>query len=153
VFQIEEDALNRRKDYKTRQRENVLSCFLSQPGRHMTAAEVCQELAKTGMRAGRTTVYRSIALLYEKGVLISFNEQHQAAPLRYQLREKGQRHIIVRCSGCGMIASLACEAVEAFEKHLSLDHGFALREEECLLPGLCSQCQDSGGAPETKGNP
>ena len=145
--------MNERKDYRTRQRENVLACFSSQPARNMTAAEVYQELTKAGLKTGRTTVYRSIALLYEKGVLISFKDQHQAAPLRFQLREKGGRHIIVRCSGCGMIASLACEAVEAFEKHLSLDHGFTLKEEECLLPGLCIQCQNAGGAKETKGKP
>ena len=107
--------MSERKDYRTRQRENVLARFLAEPGRHMTAAEVHQELTKAGKKAGRTTVYRSIALLHEKGVLISFKDQHQAAPLRYQLRGKGERHIIVRCSGCGMMATLACEAVEAFE--------------------------------------
>ena len=145
--------MNNRKDYRTRQRENVLACFLTQPGRHMTATEVYRELTESGLKTGRTTVYRCIALLHDKGVLISFKDQHQAAPMRFQLREKGERRIIVRCSGCGMIASLACEAVEVFEKHLSLDHGFTLKEEECLLPGLCSQCQNTGKTPDTKGTP
>lgn len=129
-----------RKDYRTRQRDTVLNCFISQPRRSMTAQDVIEHLAQAGQPVGRTTVYRTIALLNEKGLLVTIKDAHGTGPARYQHR--GQtRHISVRCSGCGLIAALTCSAVEAFERHLSLDHGFSLQEEECLLPGLCSACK------------
>lgn len=128
-----------RKDYRTRQRDTVLNCFLSQPRRSMTAQEVLEHLERGGQAVGRTTVYRTIALLAEKGQLVTVKDAHGAGPARYQHR--GQtRHISVRCSGCGLIAALTCGAVEEFERHLFKDHGFSLQEEECLLPGLCSAC-------------
>lgn len=140
-----------RRDYRTRQRDTVLSCFTSQPRRSMTAQDVIDFLEQAGQPVGRTTVYRTIALLSEKGQLVAIKDAHGAGPARYQHR--GQtRHISVRCSGCGLIAALTCSAVEEFERHLSLDHGFSLQEEECLLPGLCSACKSQTDN-QAKGTP
>ncbi|NLW20459.1 MAG: transcriptional repressor [Clostridiales bacterium] len=130
-----------RKTYRTRQRDIVLSCFANQPRRGMTAQEAYEQLLKQGQDIGRATVYRSIALLVAQGQLVALQEAHGAGPARYQHRGNS-RHISVRCSGCGLIAALTCGAVDAFERHLYQDHGFRLQEDECLLPGLCSQCQN-----------
>jgi len=148
--------VSERGDYRTRQREAVLQHFASQPERPMTADDVHQELSRSGMRIGRTTVYRCIAMLHEKGRLIAFKDQQSAAPVRYQHRPQDERRMSMRCSGCGMIAALACDAVSEFEKHLRSDHGFTLNEEECLLPGLCKDCrgtQETCQTLKTKGNP
>jgi len=130
-----------RREYRTRQREAVMACFLAEPGRGLTADEVRAELAKVGQAVGRTTVYRTLARLQEQGWLAAFKDASPASPVRYQHRGLSSRHISVRCSGCGMIAALDCEAVTAFEEHLSLEHGFILKEDECLLPGFCNGCR------------
>lgn len=146
--------MSERGDYKTRQREAVLKLYASLPGRPLTAGEAYQELTRLGMHIGRTTVYRCIAMLHEKGHLIAFKDQQSPSPVRYQHRGLNERRISVRCTGCGMIAALACDAVSEFEQHLSLDHGFTLNQEECLLPGLCSDCRKAMKPtnPEPKGN-
>ena len=147
--------MSERGDYRTRQREAVLRHFASQPDRPMTADEVHQDLSRSGLHIGRTTVYRCISMLYEKGSLIAFKDQKSSAPVKYQHRPQDQRRMSMRCSGCGMVAALSCDAVNEFEKHLNLDHGFALNEEECLLPGLCRDCRgtrESSLTPEAKGN-
>lgn len=130
-----------RKKYNTRQRSLVLNCFTSQPQRSMTAQEVCSELNRQGEAVGRTTAYRTIAKLLEEGLLFRVNEASPVSAARYQFRGKNPRNISVRCSSCGLVAALTCEAVGAFEKHLSQDHGFTLLGEECILPGLCSGCR------------
>lgn len=132
-----------RKEYRTRQRDAVMTCFQAAPGRGLTAEEVRAELAAAGLAVGRTTVYRTLSLLVERGWLSAFKDASPLSPMRYQHRGLSSRHISVRCSGCGMIAALDCEAVTAFEKHLSLEHGFTLKEEDCLLPGFCSGCRPS----------
>ena len=148
--------MSERGDYRTRQREAVLGIFLSRPGQAMTAGEVRQALYGQGLRIGRTTVYRCIRLLYERGRLVCIKGGLSAQPASYLHRPRDEHRISVRCSGCGMIAPLSCDAVLEFEEHLHLDHGFTLNEQDCLLPGLCSACQ----AAETpralrsmKGNP
>lgn len=131
-----------RKEYSTRQRNAVLDCFLRQPQSGLTAQEVYQQLRQDGVAIGRTTVYRAINHLCEQGVLIQLPELYSGtdAPKRYQHRGQDTGYISVRCTGCGMIAALKCEAVSAFERHVKEDHGFRLLEEECLLPGLCQDC-------------
>ena len=133
-----------RKDYSTRQRHAVLACFAERPQEGLTAQQVYQLLKQQGVRIGRTTVYRAIAHLCESGALIQLSDLHTVtdAPKRYQHKGPDTGHISVRCSQCGLIAPLKCEAVSAFEQHVSQDHGFTLLEEECMLPGLCADCQN-----------
>lgn len=133
-----------RKDYSTRQRHAVLACFAERPQEGLTAQQVYQLLKQQGVRIGRTTVYRAIAFLCESGALIQLSDLHTVtdAPKRYQHKGPDTGHISVRCSQCGLIAPLKCEAVSAFEQHVSQDHGFTLLEEECMLPGLCADCQN-----------
>lgn len=139
--------------YKTRQRDTVLSCFMSQPQKGLTALEAYEQLLSQGEAIGRATVYRSIALLVESGQLVALTEAHGTGPARYQHRGN-TRHISVRCSQCGLIAALTCGAVDAFERHLFKDHGFRLQEAECLLPGLCSRCQtEESNTPTRKETP
>ena len=107
----------------------------------MTAQEVRSELNQKGEAIGRTTIYRTIAKLLEEGLLFRVNELSPAATARYQHRGQYPRNISIRCSSCGLIAALTCEAVNSFERHLSQDHGFTLLGEECILPGLCSGCR------------
>ena len=133
--------MEERKMYNTRQRSLVLACFSNQPQRSMAAQEVCAQLSQNGETIGRTTIYRTIAKLLEEGLLFRVNEASPTSSARYQFRGKYPRSISVRCSNCGLVAALTCEAVGAFEQHLSHDHGFTLQGEECILPGLCSSCQ------------
>ena len=132
-----------RKDYRTRQRDAVLGCFASHPREGLTAQEVYLRLSGSGTPIGRTTVYRTVALLCAQGALIALKDPRGrvSSPVRYQHWGDGHRHISVRCTGCGLIAALECSAVNAFEQHLLTDHGFLLTEAECLLPGLCSDCR------------
>lgn len=147
--------MSERKPYRTRQRNAVLACFENQPQKLMTAQEVYGQLKAQGLAIGRTTVYRAVAKLCEEGALMAPADLHTPAssPTRYQHRGEKQKHISVRCSQCGLVAALHCEAVNEFEKHLFIDHGFLLQEAECLLPGLCGDCRAQETRPMKKENP
>ena len=142
-----------RREYVTRQRNAVLACFEARPQEGLTAQEVYQLLKQQGVAIGRTTVYRAIAHLCESGALIQLSDLHTVtdAPKRYQHKGPDSGHISVRCTGCGLIAPLKCEAVSAFEQHVSQNHGFTLLEEECMLPGLCADCNEKTHEPHGSG--
>lgn len=147
--------MSERKPYSTRQRNAVLACFESQPQRVMTAQEVYEQLKEQGFGVGRTTVYRTVAKLCEEGALMAPADLHAPAkaPTRYQHRGDSRQHISVRCSMCGLVAALHCDAVNEFERHLFQDHGFLLQEAECLLPGLCGSCRKQSTSPQPKEKP
>ncbi|HSK69694.1 MAG TPA: transcriptional repressor [Candidatus Limnocylindria bacterium] len=136
----------KRTPYQTRQRRAVLDCFTRRPDAQLSAAEVAELLDKGGVPAGRTTVYRTVAWLHQNGLLTSYRDARTPAGIKYSLRRQGERHIRVVCSGCGSVAPLHCGEVEAFERHLSREHGFTLSQEDCVLPGLCSACSVSAQA-------
>ena len=142
-----------RKGYATRQREAVLACFEARPREGLTAQEVYQHLYHQGVQIGRTTVYRAIAHLVGSGALMALSDlgSDMDAPRRYQHKGQDAGHISVRCTGCGLITPLKCDAVSAFEQHVQQDHGFRLKEEECILPGLCAHCHDNSPMPQESG--
>lgn len=130
-----------RAPYQTRQREALLACFAAQPRELLTAQQVHALLLEQGEPIGQTTVYRLIARLVAEGRIMEIKNPGGGAAKQYQHLPKSPKHLSVRCFGCGLIAQLDCAAVEAFEKHLELGHGFSLMEGEALLPCICAACK------------
>lgn len=142
--------MDRAKAYKTRQRQEVLAVFSSSPMDSISAAEVRSTLLSKGVPVGRTTVYRAIERLVQEGRLFALPKARASDPARYQYRASPAKSISIRCSACGLLQPLNCAFTREFETHLQQEHGFALNEGDCLLPGLCDNCQHS---PKKKGTP
>lgn len=142
--------MDRKKGYNTRQRKEVLAVFSSSPTASFSAPEVMGELQKQGSAVGRTTIYRVVLRLVEEGRLFALPQTKASEPVRYQYRAQATKTISIRCSGCGSLQPLDCAFTKDFETHLQTEHGFALTEGDCLLPGLCRACQST---PVKKGTP
>ena len=57
------------KGYKTRQRSLILSYLDSNRDRHITAEEIITHFRSKGTKIGKSTVYRYLNLLLEKGII------------------------------------------------------------------------------------
>lgn len=134
-----------RKYYQTKQQEAVLVLFQEERDGCFTVEEAHQRLNEAGMDIGKTTVYRAITRLWEKGVLRRYAPQESADASRYQLNACADNHLHVRCIVCGELAHLDCEEVSEFCKHITRHHGFALDESQTVLYGRCQNCVKAEG--------
>lgn len=84
-----------------------------------------------------STVYRTLATLTEKGLLLRSSGQDGA--LCYQLRDSRHRHYLI-CTGCGSAVPIRGCPLAALEETLGEETGFAITGHNLELYGLCPQC-------------
>lgn len=113
----------------------------------LTAEEVYRRvLAGEGAEGPRrtclSTVYRTLATLAEKGLLLRGSGQDGA--LLYQLRDSRHRHYLV-CTRCGSSVPIPGCPLEGLERSLGAKTGFAITGHNLELYGLCPRCARGGG--------
>jgi Fur family ferric uptake transcriptional regulator len=121
----------------TRQRLLVLETLAAEP-HDATAQEIYARLRQSGKRVGLATVYRTLSLLSERGVVDEF--AHRPGETCYRLCGEGHHHHLV-CARCHGVAELeGCEVDEWLSK-AAYEHGFAPSGHTLEVTGICAECQ------------
>ena len=121
----------------TRQRLLVLETLAAEP-HDATAQEIYSRLRQSGERVGLATVYRTLSLLSEHGVVDEF--AHRPGETCYRLCGQGHHHHLV-CARCHAVAELeGCEVDEWLSK-AAREHGFSPTGHTLEVTGLCVECQ------------
>ena len=121
----------------TRKRVTVLSELMDEHD-DVTAQQLHERLRRRGERLGLATVYRTLGLLAEEGVIDSLS--HRQGELCYRLCGHGHHHHLV-CSSCHRVVELdECELGPWLER-ISETHGFVTTNHRLEVSGLCAQCR------------
>ena len=111
--------------------------------KHFDADSLYETVRRKGLRISRDTVYRTMPLLLECGVL-----QKSVGDGRREYFErtaaKGHHDHMV-CIGCGRVIEFACEPLEKMQEKLAQEHGFRLIFHDHRLFGYCRECQRTAG--------
>ena len=128
-------------------REEILN-VLSNTGEHLSAEEIYMKVHKTYPGLGLTTVYRTLELLEEMGIVIRIAAGDGRA--RYELAEgpKGRRHHHhLICTKCGKVIDYTDfiedekELIGKTEEGLSKKYKFKILNHEITFYGLCEACK------------
>lgn len=121
---------------------------LSKITEHPSAEEIYLEVHKVYPAIGLTTVYRTLELLVQAGLIFKFDFGDGRA--RYELSEGpksiGHHHHLV-CIGCGRIIDYTdfideeIELLRKTEKGLSKKYNFKITNHLIQFHGLCGKCQ------------
>lgn len=120
-------------------RQAVVSVLAGAEG-PVTAEEVYRLLPED-RRASLSTVYRTLSALTQKGLLLRTTGKDGS--LAYQLRNSRHRHYLV-CTGCGSAVAISGCPLEALERSVGAETGFAITGHELELFGLCPRCAKKG---------
>ncbi len=140
------------KEYKTKQKEQILDVLRAGGGRHWTAAELTEALRRAGTPVGSATVYRFLEALVDSGRArkYTFDGGHSAC---YQYVEEGQgceAHFHLKCTACGRLFHVECEQLAALGTHILEHHGFRVDHTKTVLYGLCRACRGKSEADERR---
>ena len=122
----------------TPSRRAVIAAILQQ-SEHFTVDDL---LSYQG--AGRATVFRTIRLLTEIGVVCRVLMED--ASLHYRVSERGKHHHHVVCSDCGRVQDLDQCVIADVMRELSSATGFEIEGHWLELYGKCSQCRSRSRA-------
>lgn len=122
--------------------------ILSKTSEHLSAEDIFLVVNRDYPHIGLTTVYRTLELLVQMGLVHRFDFGDDRA--RYELiqgpRGKSHHHHLV-CRVCGRIIDYndfideEIELLKRTEKGLSKKFGFQITNHYIQFEGICSECQ------------
>ena len=133
----------------TAPREAILD-VLSRTQKHLSAEDVYMAVHKVYPAVGLTTVYRTLELLAQIGLVFKFDFGDGRA--RYELSEgpKGARHHHhLVCTNCGRVIDYTdfiddeIELLQRTEKGLSKKYNFDITNHLIQFYGLCDRCRSN----------
>ena len=122
----------------TAARRAVVSVLCAHPA-PLSVADLLSGLSKLGIKADKTTVYREVLFMQERGLVeqVQFDDQVK----RYELRSGGHHHHLV-CGGCGSVADVPLENdLTAIEKKIERRTGFKIGRHSLEFFGTCRNCR------------
>lgn len=129
---------------RTRQRENILR-VIADAGAPVAPREILTRAQSRLKGLGRATVYRTLKLLAESGVVRAV--EIPGDPPRYELADKEHHHHF-SCRLCACVYEIP-GCCGHFEEHLPA--GFRLESHEVILFGVCKACAAGRHARESAG--
>lgn len=130
-------ALLRRRGHRmTPQRQAIVEEVLRTEG-HITPLDVAKRIKRRLPAVNDSTVYRTLALLEELGVLA---HSHREAGAEYH-RAADADHVHLTCSRCGAEDDLSLEEARALREVVRGHKGFLPDLTHFAIAGLCARCQ------------
>jgi Fur family ferric uptake transcriptional regulator len=139
-----ERFLHRKALRLTDARAAIVEAALARDG-HYPIDELIGDLKRRGIKGSKATVYRTLPLLAEAGILqpaIIVGEQRS-----YETTFGRGHHDHLRCDDCGKVIEFEFEAFEILQREVAAKHGFRLSAHYHELVGSCPECQARAGAP------
>ena len=129
------------KGYKlTPQRRAIVDIIIENEGNHLTVEEIYDEVKKECPEIGLATVYRTVQLLDELGVIckISLNDASNRYELIHEYENHQHHHLI--CSECGKIIEVEGDLLDSLEHTIEEKYNFIVKNHSVKFFGLCSDC-------------
>jgi Fur family transcriptional regulator, ferric uptake regulator len=123
----------------TPQRLLILGAF-ERPHEHLTAEEVYARVGPLAPAINRSTVYRTLELFRDIGVVTETDLGGEAR--YYELLDLERHHHLV-CQECEAILELSDDLVEPLRSAIATRYGFDAQIDHLALFGRCAHCRQS----------
>jgi Fur family ferric uptake transcriptional regulator len=121
----------------TRPRQAILDAVL-QMHEHFEAEQVLGVLHSQGHRVGKATVYRTLPLLVDCGILKRVRFDTKQAHYEHAHDQEPHDHMI--CVRCGSIVEFASAAMRELRQRIGKEHHFHAVSHRLQITGLCWEC-------------
>ncbi|MEF2229617.1 MAG: Fur family transcriptional regulator [Pseudodesulfovibrio sp.] len=122
----------------TPQRRLILDTLLKQ-GEHLSSEELYAKVKKRDKSIGQATVYRTLKLLSESGLVEPLDFADGLT--RYELSYGEEHHDHLICERCGRNIEILDETIEKRQEQLAKEQGFTLLRHKMYLYGICPDCR------------
>ncbi len=134
------DTLSQRGVRLTRQRRILLD-LIDKTGQHLDAESLFQLAKEKDPKLNRVTVYRTLKILKEGGLVDELDLMHRAGEQHYYETRRKQEHAHIICLGCGKIEEFFGEPLQRLRKQIESHFGFQIVLARTEMGGYCSHCQ------------
>ena len=119
----------------------LLVGIMQDASRHLDAAALLRIAKEKDPNVDRATVYRTIALLKERGLIDELDLMHLEGEKHYYEAKTNRDHCHMACFRCGAIMEYASSSFEKLKQEMVKQSGFQIRVVRLEVGGVCRQCQ------------
>jgi Fur family ferric uptake transcriptional regulator len=113
---------------------------------HATPDQVHAAVSRTAAGVNITTVYRTLELLEDLGLVTHTHLSH-GSPTYHAVGEEQHVHLV--CRGCGGVDEVSPSVLDGLVEGLRRDRGFSVDVGHVALFGICRQCATSNSSERT----
>ena len=132
----------KKKGYKlTPQRRSIVDTIIDNEGKHLTAEEIYDKVKISCPEIGLATVYRTILLLEELGVISRLDLNDGCS--RYEIVHSNEthRHHHLICNNCHKVSEVQDDLLEELEADIEKQYKFKVLDHSVKFYGICDECQ------------
>jgi len=135
-----QDSLRQRGVRLTRQRRLLLD-LIDHSGKHLDAESLYQLAKEKDPRLNRVTVYRTLKLLKEGGLVDELDLMHYGGDQHYYETRLKQEHAHIICLRCGKVEEFFGEPLHKLRRQIESHFGFQILLARTEIGGYCPHCQ------------
>jgi Fur family transcriptional regulator, ferric uptake regulator len=124
----------------TRQRQILLE-LIDKSGQHLDAENLFQMAKEKDPKLNRVTVYRTLKLLKQGGLVDELDLMHYGGDQHYYETRTKQEHAHVICLRCGRVEEFFGEPLQRLRRQIEAHFGFEILLARTEVGGYCSHCQ------------
>ena len=134
------DSLKQRGIRLTRQRQLLLD-LLDKSGQHLDAEALYQMAHQKDPKLNRVTVYRTLKLLKEGGLVDELDLMHYTGDQHYYETRTKQEHAHIICLRCGKVEEFYGDPLHKLRRQVEGMFGFQILIARTEVGGYCAHCQ------------
>ncbi len=131
-----ENNLLKSANLKSTRKRLVILSVLNNSISPLTSEEILEEASKE-VDMNLSTIYRALAALTEKGILLK--QLSNDGKTYYQINNRQHKHQLV-CTLCNKVVLVDCCPLKKFENELCKDTGFTITSHNLEFSGICPEC-------------
>jgi Fur family ferric uptake transcriptional regulator len=126
-------------DFKlTNQRKKIIEAIFATHD-HFTADDLHDMLKQRGESVSKATIYRSLSLLCDSGLVESRDFGRGQLYYEHVLGHQHHDHLI--CMGCGKVLEFRNEEIEEIQRRIAKARGFTIEKHSLRVFGYCKACR------------
>jgi Fur family transcriptional regulator, ferric uptake regulator len=136
------EELSERGVRMTAQRRLLVNIIQDSP-KHLDAATLLKIARQKNSEIDRATVYRTIALLKNLGLIDELDLMHLEGEKHYYEAKTNRDHCHMACFKCGAIMEYASSSFERLKQDIAKWSGFEIKVVRLEVGGLCGGCRNT----------
>ena len=125
----------------TAQRRAIIEVLLKNDSKHLSSEEIYDLVKDICPEIGIATVYRSMQVLDEVGVISKLNLDDGCIRYEINLNENSHHHHHLICKKCSRIIEVEEDLLEEIESSIEKMYGFKVLDHDVKFYGLCKNCK------------
>jgi Fur family ferric uptake transcriptional regulator len=127
------------KGFKLTKQRDLLMREILHFNDHFSADLLYVKLKVKGINISRATVYRTLALFEECGIIKKALKDEDIS--YYEVNTINEHHDHLICVECGEIIEFYSEKIEKIQKEIYSTHNYVPTSHQLVLKGICEKCR------------